>query len=417
MKGGEKMSTYLKGFKVRLLPTETQNQKLFQFAGAARFIWNELLAYSISNYDTSKPFITRNDLPDAKLIWQKLKSLRNEKEWLQEVPVNTLNIIKYDLYKAYDRFFNDQWDNRQEIDKTKEYRKGHPNPKRRKDNKWSFPTHNRYTYININEEGKLYAQIPMIGKVLIKTNLDIPIGRLKDVKGLLKNTRIKFINNKWILSFMIKCESQAINHNDKVIGIDVGLKILCAATNCNNDVKIFKNINKTATMRKLDRKLKRYDQQLSNKYNVNNKKDPAHKWQHTKNVEKLLKRRRKLYYYLSNIRKNYLHHVTHEIISQNSKAIVLEDFALDFIIQNHKLSKTTQESLLGEFRRQLTYKCKWNGIELILAPQNYPSSQLCSNCGHKQLMPLNKRTYECPDCGMVMDRDINAAKNLEKFLL
>lgn len=418
MKGGENMATYEKGFKVRLLPTQEQSQKLFQFAGAARFIWNELLRFYESNYDTSKPFIERKDLVDSKLVWQKLKSLRNEKEWLQEVPLHTLNIIQRDLFDAYQRFFKYQWEHHQEIAKSKEYRKGHPNPKRRKDNKWSFPLESNEVYLTYTKDGKLCAHITKIGKVLVKTNFtNLPASKKKkDIMGLLKNVRIKFINNKWILSFMIKCESQAINHSDKVIGIDVGLKILAAATNCNNnDVKIFKNINKTANMRKLDRKLKRYDQQLSNKYNVNNKKDPAHKWQRTKNVEKLLRRRRKLHYHLSNIRKDYLHHVTHEIIAQNPKAIVLEDFALDFMIQNHKLAKITQESLLYEFRRQLTYKCEWNDIELILAPQNYPSSQLCNNCGHKQSMPLEKRTYECPSCGMIMDRDINAAKNLEKY--
>ena len=149
-------------------------------------------------------------------------------------------------------------------------------------------------------------------------------------------------------------------------------------------------------------------------FQINNKgKKIYHK---TNNIKKLEQQIRLIHRRIVNIRKTYMYEVIKSAMKTKSKTIVLEDLNVKGMLQNPKLAKSIQEENLSEFRRILTYKCERNGTELIIADRWYPSSKMCSCCGNiKHNLKLSDRVYKCEFCGLVMDRDENAAKNLEKY--
>jgi putative transposase len=147
-------------------------------------------------------------------------------------------------------------------------------------------------------------------------------------------------------------------------------------------------------------------------------KDLSRKQKGSNNRKKAKIKVAKLHEKIANQRKDFLHKVSTQLINEN-QVIVIEDLKVSNMIQNHKLSKSIADVSWAEFRRMLEYKSKWYGREIIIAPSNYASSQLCSNCGNQssQTKDLGCRTYICPACGMTMDRDINASKNLLKLAM
>jgi len=150
--------------------------------------------------------------------------------------------------------------------------------------------------------------------------------------------------------------------------------------------------------------------------NVSRKYKQHGNYDRTKRILKEEEKVKKLYLKLANIRQNYTHHVTTEIINLNPKKIVLEDLNVTGMMKNRHLSEAIQEQLLHEFRRQIEYKAEWAGIEIVFADRFYPSSKKCSVCGNiKQDLKLKDRVYKCDECGAELDRDLNAAKNLEKL--
>lgn len=149
--------------------------------------------------------------------------------------------------------------------------------------------------------------------------------------------------------------------------------------------------------------------QISRKYLKNKKGESYRK---TRNIIKSEKKLLKLNRRLTNIRKNYLHQITTEIINRKPKFITVEDLNVNGMIKNKHLSKSIQEQCFYEFYRQLEYKTKWNNIELRVVDRFYPSSKICHNCGAiKKDLKLSDRIYEC-ECGYIEDRDYNASLNL-----
>ena len=411
----------LRSYKVRLLPNMVQRRKLKEFSGVQRFIYNNMLNYCMDCYDDDSYYIHEKDINYCFTQFNKLiKFIREDDkyQWLNNISRHTINLIQKDLRKAYEKFFKFQNTNgfKKEYGKEKYSYKHHPKFKSKKDNKVSIP----FDADEIYYDGNGYIQFPKLGRIKIQTNLNIPKGNCmnaKNHKNYFLNPRIKFINNKWIFCFAMEIENQDIHLNkDLVIGIDLGIKELCAVTNINGNDKIYKNINKiNQKIKRLEKKLVLLNRCISRKYRTFKRLFPNKKFERSKNFQKIVLELQKVYYHLRCIRKNYLHHVSHEIISQNAEIICLEDLDLKFMIKNHKLAKAEASQCLGLFRQMIKYKAEEIGTQIILADKTYPSTQLCSSCGNRQHIELSDRIYKCEKCGLVLDRDINAARNLELY--
>ena len=179
-----------------------------------------------------------------------------------------------------------------------------------------------------------------------------------------------------------------------------------------SDNHTYKNINKFQTIKKLEKRKRRLQRSVSCKYEQNKKKG---KYCKTNNVIKKEKLLLKVNHRLTNIRKNYLHQTTSEIVDRKPRFICIEDLNVSGMMKNRHLAKAVQSQGFYEFHRQLEYKCKNAGIQLIAADRFYPSSKLCSCCGSvKKDLKLSDRVYRC-SCGNVMDRDLQAAINLKAY--
>ncbi|MBR1438695.1 MAG: transposase, partial [Synergistaceae bacterium] len=203
------------------------------------------------------------------------------------------------------------------------------------------------------------------------------------------------------------------------LGIDLGVKDLAILS----DGRVFKNINKTHEVRRLKKKLRREQRKASRRLRQNIKSYDKNRhpiWKRPlkecRNVERQNKKIKLLYKRINDIRTNYLHQTTSAIVKTKPSRIVMETLNVKGMLKNHHLSKAVAEENFYEFKRQMRYKCEALGIELIEADRFYPSSKTCSRCEHiKRDLKLKDRTYICPECGLVMDRDLNAAINLANY--
>ena len=188
------------------------------------------------------------------------------------------------------------------------------------------------------------------------------------------------------------------------IGIDLGIKDLAICSDGNT----YKNINKTAKVKKLEKKLKREQRKLSRKFE-NKKKGGTTQG---KNIQKQREKVQKIHRQLANIRDNYIKTTVSEIVKTKPSYITIEDLNVKGIMKNRHLSKAVQQQKFYDFRKILTEKCKENNIELRVVDRWFPSSKICNCCGCvKKDLKLSDRIYKC-ECGYVADRDFNASLNL-----
>jgi len=251
---------------------------------------------------------------------------------------------------------------------------GHPKFKSKKDNEHKFPVRYDHTYFT-----GWRVNIEKIGKIPYQSDTGLPEG-----KGActVTNPRIKRTGEKWIMSFGMERDNQATGNRpdltSKSLGIDLGIKTTATASFGGEKVE-FPNINKSNV-----KKTKFLKQRIESK--------------------------------LSNIRKDYTHQTTHKLISLLPKRVVMEDLSVKNMMKNRHLAKAVSDQGWGEFIRQMEYKCEWCGIEFIQADRFYPSSKKCSSCGAvKKDLKLKDRVYKCNECGYEIDRDYNAALNLERY--
>ena len=368
----------IKGFKIRLKPTKEQEILIKKSIGVSRFVYNWCLSKQIN----SDKFISDNEL---RRELTKLKKTRDYC-WLTEVGSNVIKQSAKDLCSAYRGFFS--YTSNKPVFK----KKGCSN---------SF-------YVNYEsmKRTKTGVRCEKLGD--IKTSERLP--KLAKDKHYL-NPHIVFDGKYYYITFSIEFEVGLKETTSEVIGVDLGVKDFAV---CSNGV-VYKNINKTHTMKKLNKRLKQLQRQLSRKYIMNK---IGNKFVKTKNIVKLEHEIKLIYRRMRNIRENYIHQTTSYLVKTKPCKIVIEDLNISGMLKNRHLAKAIAEQSFCKFSRILKYKCDWNSIELVKVDRFYPSSKICSCCGFiKSDLKLSDRVFVCPDCGNRIDRDVNASINLANYRL
>ena len=381
----------IKTIRVMLLPNNKQKTKLFQYANTARFAYNWALGREQENYKNGGKFISDGDLR------KEFTRLKKNKEyvWLNNVSNNVTKQAIKDACEAYRDFF-----------------KGYTKFPRFKSKKHSAPKFYqdnvkiRFTNTHVKVEG--FATSKKKNKQKINWIRLAEHGRIPVENVKYKNPRIKYDGLNWYITVGIEYEDSTTLPSEEGIGIDLGIKDLAICS----DEHRYQNINKTQRVKKLEKRKRRLQRSISRKYEENKKGGSYCK---TSDIIKSEKDLLKLNHRLANIRQNYLHQTTTEIVKTKPSYIVLEDLNVKGMMKNKHLSKAIQQQGFGEFRRQIEYKSAWNNVPVIIADRFFPSSKLCSCCGAiKKDLKLSDRVYRC-ECGNVIDRDYQAALNLKRY--
>ena len=369
----------LKSIKIRIYPDINQKQFISKQLGCCRFIYNKLLDYRTTSFKDKNISISSSQLSKY------LTNLKKQKDYifLTEVYDRCLRQTLIDLLNAYDKFFK--------------LNKGYPKFKSKKDTKQScrFPNDvfNRKNYVCNKINGNRITLITQLKNILFKCSKRDEIYLNHNQKYIHSVTLIKTSTEKYYLSILIDYNIKQKYKLNTTIGLDLGIKDFIVDSNENRyeNKHFYKNQEK---------KLKKLQKQLNKKQSGSNNRN--------KTRIKLAKIHEKI----KNQRLDYLHQITSKIVNEN-QVICIEDLNVSGMMSNHKLAKSIQELSLYEFRRQLEYKCKWYGRQLIIIDRFYPSSKTCHNCGHiYKDLKLSQREWICPHCGKVIDRDYNAAQNI-----
>ncbi len=380
----------IKTIRVMLIPNNKQKTKLFQYANTARFIYNWTIAKEQENYKNGGKFISDGDL--RKEITQLKKT--DEYAWLNNVSNNVAKQAIKDACNAYKRFFRGQ--------------SKFPKFKSRKYSTPSFYQDNvkiKFTDTHVKVEG--FSGSKKKNKQKLNWIRLAEHGRVPTDCNY-TNPRIKYDGINWWITVGIEYKRVMKNSSKDGVGIDLGIKDLAI---CSDGHK-YQNINKTQIVKNLEKRKRRLQRSISRKYEKNKE---VNRYCKTNNIIKSEKELLKLNHKLTNIRHNYLHQTTSEIIKREPSFICIEDLNVKGMMKNRHLSKAIQQQGFYKFRKQIEYKAKWNNIPVIIADRFFPSSKLCSCCGNiKKDLKLSDRIYKC-ECGNVIDRDYQAALNLKRY--
>ncbi|MCI5593073.1 MAG: transposase [Anaerovoracaceae bacterium] len=377
------MKKLLKSFRTEINPTAEQKIKINKTIGTCRYVYNFYLSHNKSLHDKGEKFMTGKSFS----VWLNNEYIPNnpDKAWIKEVSSKSLKKSIEDGCTAFTRFFKGQ--------------SGFPKFKKKgkSDVKMYFVKNNpkdcRCERHRVN--------IPTLGWVRIKEKGYIPT--TKD-GWKIKSGTVSMKAGRYYISVLAEVpDVKIISHGNSGIGIDLGVKELAVVS----DGKIYKNINKSARVKKLEKKLRREQRCLSRKYENLKKGESAQK-----NIQKQKLKVQRLHHRINNIRTDYINKVIAEIVKTKPSYIVIEDLNVKGMMKNRHLSKAVASQKLYEFRIKLKSKCDDNGIELRVVDRWYPSSKLCHRCGCiKKDLKLSDRIYRC-GCGYIEDRDFNAALNL-----
>ena len=366
--------------KVRLEPNNVQNSLLFQSAGTARWAYNWTLAKQQENYKNDGKFLQDGDLRKELTVLKQTEELI----WLNKYSNNITKQAVKDACEAYKKFF----------------KKLSAKPKFKSKRK-SRPAFYQDTEKIKFKNGKV--RLEKIGWVSLSEKDRIP----EDSKYT--NPRVTFDGVQWYISVGIEVEQETLELTTESLGIDVGIKDLAI---CSNGI-IVKNINKTKKIKKLEKKKRRLQRKVSNKY-LKNKEGECYR--KTRNIIKLEKNIKKLHRRLDNVRTDYKHKVTTKIVKTKPSRIVMENLNVKGMMKNRHLSKAIGQQGLFNFKNMIQYKSKKIGTEFVEADRWYPSSKTCSECGHVKIkLSLSEREFRCECCGTVIDRDLNASINLSRY--
>ena len=378
------MRKLLKSFKTEINPTEEQKAKIRKTIGTCRYIYNFYLAHNKELYDKGEKFMSGKSFS----VWLNNEYLPQnpDKLWMKEVSSKSVKRSIENGCIAFTRFFKHQ--------------SAFPNFKKkgRSDVKMYFVKNNpkdcRCERHRIN--------IPSLGWVRIKEKGYIPT--TKDGYAI-KSGHVSIKADRYYVSVLVEIPNNKIaNNSNEGIGIDLGLKDFAIVSNG----KTYKNINKSAGLKKLEKQLVREQRCLSRKYENLKKGESTQK----ANIQKQRLKVQKLHHRIDNIRTDYINKTIAEIVKTKPSYITIEDLNISGMMKNKHLSKAVASQKFYEFRIKLQAKCKENGIELRVVDRWFPSSKTCHCCGAvRKDLKLSDRIFKC-DCGYTEDRDFNAALNL-----
>ena len=374
----------LKSFKTEINPSEEQKVKIRKTIGTCRFIYNFYLAHNKELHENGKKFMSSNKFR----VWLNNEYLPNHPDysWIKEAYSKAVTQAVNNGQTAFTRFFN----HKSAFPRFK--KKGKSNVKMYfvKNN----PKDCRCERHRIN--------IPSLGWVRIKEKGYIPT--TKD-GYVIKSGHVSIKADRYYVSVLIEIPDNRIaNNSNEGIGIDLGLKDFAVVSNGTS----YKNINKSAKLKKLEKQLIREQRSLSRKYENVKKGGPTQR----ANIQKQRLKVQKLHHRIDNIRTDYINKTIAEIVKTKPSYITIEDLNVSGMMKNKHLSKAVASQKFYEFRTKLQAKCNENGIELRVVDRWFPSSKTCHCCGAiKKDLKLSDRTFTC-DCGYIEDRDFNAALNL-----
>ena len=375
----------LKSFKTEINPTEEQKARIRRTIGTCRYVYNFYLGHNKALHDDGEKFMTGKSFS----LWLNNEYIPDnpDKTWIREVYSKAVKKSIEDGCTAFTRFFKHQ------SDFPKFKKKG------KSDVKMYFVRNNPKDC----QCERHRLKIPTLGWVRIKEKGYIPT--TKD-GYMIRSGTVSVKAGRFYVSVLVEIPDVNIDNNsNEGIGIDLGLKDLAIVSNG----KTYRNINKSAGLKKLEKQLIREQRSLSRKYE-NLKKGKSTQ---RANIQKQKLKVQKLHHKMDNIRTDYINKTIAEIVKTKPSYITIEDLNVKGMMKNRCLSKAVASQKFYEFRTRLKAKCDENGIELRVADRFYPSSKTCHHCGSvRKNLKLSDRIYRC-ECGYVTDRDLNAALNLK----
>ena len=379
------MKRLLKSFKTEINPTEEQKARIRRTIGTCRYVYNFYLGHNKALHDNGEKFMTGKSFS----LWLNNEYIPNnpDKIWIREVYSKSVKKSIEDGCTAFTRFFKHQ------SDFPKFKKKG------KSDVKMYFVRNNPKDC----QCERHRLKIPTLGWVRIKEKGYIPT--TKD-GYMIRSGTVSVKAGRFYASVLVEIPDVNIDNNsNEGIGIDLGLKDLAIVSNG----KTYRNINKSAGLKKLEKQLIREQRSLSRKYENLKKGESTQR----ANIQKQRLKVQKLHHKMDNIRTDYINKTIAEIVKTKPSYITIEDLNVKGMMKNRCLSKAVASQKFYEFRTRLKAKCDENGIELRVADRFYPSSKTCHHCGSvRKNLKLSDRIYRC-ECGYVADRDLNAALNLK----
>ena len=356
-----------KAHKIKLNPTKNQKMFFEKSFGTARFTYNWALNKWQEDY--------KNGIKQSaySLIKQLNEIKKTEFPWMKDVGKTCGQYAIHNVEAAYKKMWKEKT--------------GHPKFKKKGIRDSFVVVENQLSFKQ--KDRKIW--IPRLGWVKCHEDLRF--------EGKVNNVVISKKAGMYFASInIISNEAPIISENQTVVGVDLGIKHLATCS----DGTVFEN---PKALKSNLKSLKRLQRRVSKKSKGSSNRKKA--------VEKLAKK----HYKVSNIRKNALHQAT-SVLAKNYGTIVIEDLNVKGMVKNHKLAQAVSDASFYEFRRQLEYKAKWHGSNVIVANRFFPSSKICSCCGNKkETLKLSERIYNCHVCGNTIDRDLNASKNLANLAL